>query len=124
MKITSLMIASALAALPVAASAKPDAAEPHVAVVVSIATPAGLTDDKIRAEMARQAPRYQQIPGLIRKYFTIAPGKFGGIYYWTSKAAAQAWFSDTWIARVKTTYGTAADVTYFEVPVAIDGAKP
>lgn len=123
-KITPLIAAAALAALPLAAAAKPDAPEGRVAVIVSIATPPGVTDAYLKAEFDKAVPRYQAIPGLIRKYFTIEPKRFGGIYYWSSKAAAQAWFSDAWTARAKATYGSDPVVSYYDVPLAIDGAKP
>lgn len=123
-KITPLIAAAALAALPLAAAAKPDAPEGRVAVIVSIATPPGVTDAYLKAEFDKAVPRYQAIPGLIRKYFTIEPKRFGGIYYWSSKAAAQAWFNNAWVARAKATYGSDPIVTYYDVPLAIDGTKP
>ena len=123
-KITPLIAAAALAVLPLAAAAKPDAPEGRVAVVVSIATPPGVTDAYLKAEFDKAVPRYQAIPGLIRKYFTIEPKRFGGIYYWSSKAAAQAWFSAAWTARAKATYGSDPVVTYYDVPLAIEGTKP
>lgn len=123
-RIASMLMAAGLVALPLAAIARPDAPQGRVAVVVSIAIPPGITDDRLKAEYDKAAPRYQAIPGLIRKYFTIEPKRFGGIYYWSSKAAAQAWFDDAWTARVKATYGSDAVVTYYDVPLAIDGAKP
>ncbi len=119
-----LICAASIAALPITANARPDAPPPRVAVVVSIATPAGVTDAYLKGEFDKAAPRYQQIPGLIRKYFTIEPKRFGGIYYWSNKAAAQAWFSDAWVARARATYGADPVVTYYEVPLAIEGAKP
>ncbi|OYY68769.1 antibiotic biosynthesis monooxygenase [Sphingomonas sp. 28-63-12] len=122
--ITPLIIAAALAALPIAATARPEAPAGRVAVVVSIATPPGVSDALLQAEFEKAVPRYQAIPGLIRKYFTIEPKRFGGIYYWSSKAAAQAWFSDAWAARAKATYGSDPVVTYYDVPLAIEGAKP
>lgn len=127
MKFTSLIPAAALAALaalPITAHSRAGAPEGRVAVVVSIATPAGVTDAYLKGEFDKAAPRYQQIPGLIRKYFTIEPKRFGGIYYWSTKAAAQAWFSDAWVARAKATYGADPVVTYYEVPLAIEGSKP
>ena len=123
MRIPMMILTFALAAAPIAAAAQ-DAPAGRVAVVVAIATPPGITDERLRAEFDKAVPRYQQIPGLIRKYFTIAPGRFGGIYYWSSKAAAQAWFNDAWTARAKATYGATPEVTYYDVPLAIEGAKP
>lgn len=124
MRLISLTLAAVLIALPLTANARPDAPESRVAVVVSIATPPGVTDAYLKGEFDKAAPRYQAIPGLIRKYFTIEPKRFGGIYYWSSKAAAQAWFNDAWVARAKATYGSDPVVTYYDVPLAIDGTKP
>lgn len=117
------LIAAALAAPTVAVAADAPATD-KVAVVVSIATPPGITDERLRGEFEKAVPRYQAIPGLIRKYFTTGDGTFGGIYYWSSKAAAKAWFNDAWVARAKATYGATPVVTYYTVPLAIDGTKP
>lgn len=124
MNITQLTLAAAIAVLPLAPAAAQSAPGDRVAVVVSIPTPAQATDAYLRAAMEKSVPQYQAIPGLVRKYFTIGNGTFGGIYYWTSKAAAEAWFNETWYARVKQSYGVPAQVTYFAVPLAIDGTKP
>jgi heme-degrading monooxygenase HmoA len=120
-----LILAATVAILmtaPVAAMAE-DASD-KVVVIVAIPTPPGATDAVLKAEFDKAAPRYQQIPGLIRKYFTTGNGKFGGVYYWSSKAAADAWFNDAWKARVAATYHAPADVTYYTVPLAIEGAHP
>lgn len=123
------IIAAALAMLPIA-PAFAEAAPARVAVVVAIKTPPGIDDARLRAEFEKSVPVYRQIPGLIRKYYTILPsapgalGRFGGIYYWSSRAAADAWFSDAWRARVIATYGSAAELSFYDVPTAIEGAKP
>ena len=123
----ALTAAAALAAvtpLTALADTPPAPATDKVVVVVAIPTPPGVTEDFIRGEMTKSAPRYQQIPGLVRKYFTLGDGTFGGVYYWSSKAAADAWFNDAWYARIAATYHTKASVTYYTVPLAIDGAHP
>lgn len=120
---TILLIATLATATMPAATAAQTAPEP-VAVVVAIKTPPGVDATRLKAEFDKAAARYQQIPGLIRKYFTIGNGSFGGVYYWSSRAAADAWFNDAWRARVKATYGTAGEVTYYDVPLAIEGTKP
>ena len=120
-------VAAFAQAAPAAAAPAPAPVAATVAVVVAIKTPPGATDAYLRGEFDKAVPRYQAIPGLIRKYFTIQPGqpgKFGGIYYWTSKAAADAWFSDAWRTRATATYGSAPEVTYYDVPLAIDGKHP
>ena len=93
-----------------------------VAVVVTIAIPPGFPRDKVVALMQQSVPQYQAIPGLARKFFTLSDdGKFGGIYLWRSRTEAQAWFSDAWRAKAASTYGTAPEVSYFDVPIVIEG---
>lgn len=122
--IMSMIVALAMITPFAATVASAEEAPGKVVVIVAIPTPPGATDALLRAEFDKAAPRYQQIPGLIRKYFTTGGGKFGGVYLWTSKAAADAWFNDAWKARVTATYHAPADVTYYNVPLAIEGANP
>jgi hypothetical protein len=106
------------------APATPPAASGPVAVVVSIPIPRGITREQAVAAMQKTVPQYQALPGLTRKYFTISDdGKFGGIYLWSSRAAAQAWFSDAWRAKAAATYGAAPEVTYFDAPIVIDNTS-
>jgi Putative mono-oxygenase ydhR len=75
-----------------------------------------------RSGMARSAPTYAAVPGLIRKYFTIGQADFGGLYLFRDRASAQAWFNDAWRARVVATYGAQPTVTYFDVPLVVDNS--
>lgn len=125
MRLPLCLIALALAT-PAAAqtpAAPAPAAEP-VVVIVDIAAPPGLAEDRIRAAMAQLAPQYRAVPGLIRKYFTLSTGHFGGVYYWRDRAAAEAWFNASWQDRVKQSYGSAADLRYYAVPIVVDGERP
>jgi hypothetical protein len=46
------------------------------------------------------AHNYEGLPGLIRKYYGIAPdgGSVAGIYLWESLVAANAFYTDDWVA--------------------------
>lgn len=114
-----LLIAAAGAAVLVAT---PVIAQP-VAVVVQIKTPASITRPALEDAFRKAAPDYQKIPGLIRKYFTIQSGSFGGIYLWKDQASAEQWFSVAWRARAKATYGSDPQVLYFDAPVVIEGTN-
>ena len=95
---------------------------PPVAVVVEIPTPSGAPRAVIEAGIKRAVPDYRQVPGLITKYFTIGDGSFGGVYLFTTRAAATTWFGEAWRARVEKTYGVPASLTYFDVPVVLNNA--
>jgi Putative mono-oxygenase ydhR len=94
-----------------------------VAVVVKIPIPPGLARAKIVAAMEKQVPKYKALPGLVRKYFTLSDDQtFGGIYLWKSREIAEAYYNDAWRAGVLKRYGAPAEVTYFDVPIAIEGS--
>lgn len=92
-----------------------------VAVYVSIARPAGLTDERLTAEFTRAVPIYAQVPGLERKYFTYDETGFGGLYLFDNEASAKAHFNAAWHARVEKTYGVKASPVYFTVPAETAG---
>jgi hypothetical protein len=121
----AIITAAAAALLPTLSLAQsPPVVAPsvQVAVSVSVPTPAGLPRATVEAGMARSAPTYAAVPGLIRKYFTIGQADFGGLYLFRDRASAQTWFSDAWRARVVATYGAQPTVTYFDVPLVVDNS--
>lgn len=93
----------------------------HVATLVEVATPAGVTRPMLEEGFRRSVPTYQAVPGLIRKYFTANETTFGGMYLWTDRAAAEAWFTPQWAAQCAARYHTECRVTYFDTPLQIDG---
>jgi hypothetical protein len=68
------------------------------------------------------APKYLGKPGLVRKhyYITEAGDRAGGIYFWESKAAAEACYTREWKAMVTDKYGSAPEILYADVPVSVD----
>lgn len=100
-----------------------EATKTKVAVYVSIARPAGVTDERLKAEFTRAIPIYAQVPGLERKYFTYGQAGFGGLYLFDSEAAAKSHFNAAWQERVQKTYGVKASPVYFSVPAETAGAS-
>lgn len=94
-------------------------------VVWTYAVPPSLDEAAIRRQFAAVAERYIGIPGLIRKYFGFsADGKsVVGIYLWTSKGAADAFYSPDWIAGVTERWGAAPERTDWIVPVVAESAE-
>ena len=121
----AIIVAAAAMLLPTHSTAQSNTAvapSVQVAVSVSVPTPAGLPRATLETGMARSAPTYAAVPGLIRKYFTIGQADFGGLYLFRDRASAQAWFSDAWRTRVMATYGAQPTVTYFDVPLVVDNS--
>jgi heme-degrading monooxygenase HmoA len=90
----------------------------HIATLVTITKPAQVTQERLVNEFAAAAPIYQKVPGLLRKYFIITDdGKFGGVYLWDTQASAEQWFNPAWHERVRKTYGTDANIEWFDAPI-------
>jgi hypothetical protein len=115
---TALAFMALTSAIPVIA--EPVNVESRVTTLVVVKTPPGVTREMINAGFVQAAPGYQKVPGLIRKYFTVHDTSFGGMYLWKNRADAEAWFTPEWRARVKKTYGTDPELTYYDSPLQID----
>lgn len=108
----------------IAASLATAAVAEPVAVLVAIPIPAAMPQEKLRALFAASQPEYRALPGLIRKYYTIGDDNAGGgIYLFASRAAAEAHFSAAWKDGVLKRWGKPAVVSYFTVPIVLDGTN-
>lgn len=67
------------------------------------------------------APKYQAMPGLIRKYYTLAAdGTSGaGVYLWESRAAADRAYDGDWLERNTKRFGEPV-MTWYECPLVVD----
>ena len=63
-----------------------------------------------------------QLPGLRRKHYFLSEqgDRAGGIYFWDSRAAAEACYSDAWKEMVTAKYGAPPEIRFYEVPVSVD----
>jgi hypothetical protein len=93
-----------------------------ITVIVEFKLPQPMTRSQARDTFLSTAPKYQGMPGLIRKYYVVSPegDKAGGIYLWQSRADADRVYTDDWKAFVRGKYGTDPVLTYFECPVVVD----
>jgi hypothetical protein len=85
----------------------------------------GVSPDAARSSFEGSAPSYQGLPGLVRKYYLYEPDgpTGGGVYLWTSRAAADAVYDDAWRARLTERFGVAPQVEYFDCPVIVDAEQ-
>lgn len=81
-----------------------------------------ITREEARRIFLSTAPKYRGVQGLVRKtYLRSEDGvTVGGIYLWTSRAEAEALYTEQWRAFVGDKYGTEPTITYFESPVVVD----
>jgi hypothetical protein len=71
------------------------------------------------------AHTYTGIPGLIRKYYGITPDAAAlvGIYLWTNREAADAFYSPEWMATVTQRWGTPPQRQDWETPMVVESAE-
>jgi hypothetical protein len=94
-------------------------------MIVSIVTfrlPKRWTVEDAAKVFRSTAPKYLGKAGLVRKhyYLTEAGDKAGGIYFWRSKADAEACYTAEWKATVTEKYGGPPEILYADVPVSVD----
>lgn len=93
-----------------------------IIAMTAFALPKPITREEARTIFLGTAPTYQDVPGLLQKHYVLSEdgATAGGIYLWTSRAAAQAMYTDAWRAFVREKYGTDPTVTWFDSPVMVD----
>jgi hypothetical protein len=69
-------------------------------------------------------PLYHDIPGLVRKYFCIAPDRQSmiGVYLWESREAFEKKFTPEWKAELAKRSGAAPEFAIFDVTAIADNA--
>ncbi len=93
-----------------------------IIAMTSFALPAAITTQEARLIFMSTAPKYQQVPGLLKKHYILSEdGKTaGGIYLWNSRAEAEAMYTPEWYQFVEEKYQTKASVTFLASPVTVD----
>jgi hypothetical protein len=92
-----------------------------IIAVVQIPMPPRAREAPIAAQ-TRSAPTYRALAdkGLLRKDYLNGDTGGGGAYYWTSRAAAEAWYTPEWRSKAKETFGAEPIVTFYETYVTVD----
>ena len=87
--------------------------------------PAGTSKSQLIETINATAHTYEGIPGLIRKYYGIAPdgGSAAGIYLWESVAAANTFYTDDWVATATKRVGAPPQRQDWETPMVVESAE-
>ena len=93
-----------------------------ITALTTFTLPKPITREEARSIFLSTAPKYQGVPGLLRKTYLLSEDGLtaGGVYFWNSKAEAEAVYTPAWRSFVKEKYGTEPSITYFESPVVVD----
>ncbi|HXS05741.1 MAG TPA: hypothetical protein VN723_03050 [Rhizomicrobium sp.] len=87
--------------------------------------PAGTTKTHAVDVIKATAAGYQGVPGLIRKYYGLTEDgtSLVGIYLWENRPAADAFYTDDWIARVSERWQSKATRQDWETPMVVDNLQ-
>jgi hypothetical protein len=93
-----------------------------ITVIAEFKLPQPITSHVAQKLFLSTAPKYQGMPGLIRKYYFLTQDgiKAGGIYLWQSRKDADNLYTDEWKAFVRGKYSSDPLLTYLETPVVVD----
>jgi hypothetical protein len=93
-----------------------------IAVLVRFRYESGFNEARVRQVAEGARARFEGMPGLRSKAFTIDPVNREAInfYVWESEEAAKAFFSPQLIDRVAELYGVRPTVQFVDVAVLVD----
>ena len=95
-----------------------------ITTVVQFRLPQPISLEEATRRFESSAPKYRNVPGLIRKYYLRAEDgrTAGGVYLWESRAAAEATYNTQWREHVARLFGAAPEIIWFDTPVIVDNA--
>jgi hypothetical protein len=68
-----------------------------ITAVVRFRLPQGTTREDAKAMFEKSAPNYRGVHGLVRKCYLYGDDQTGGgVYLWSSRDAAERFYSDSW----------------------------
>ena len=92
--------------------------------VVTVTIPADLTREQYLAGTKAIAPKFQGVPGLVRKNFIFSgeAGKAGGVYTWESREAGERFHAPggPWHQSLVDRFGVSPTIQWFDTDVIVD----
>jgi hypothetical protein len=91
-------------------------------VIVNYELAPSLSLEKVRQYYEQAVPKFEHMPGLIRKYFMLSEdGRIGGsVYLWETRDQAISFHDESWKEFMRGKYGNRPQVTIFECPIIVD----
>lgn len=93
-----------------------------ITVVTRFPLPEGLTVDQIREAFEDVAPRFRNVPGLLRKQFLSAKDcrTAGGVYLWNDEAAARAFMNNRVAPMIRQRFQVDPMIEVYDTPVIVE----
>jgi len=96
-----------------------------ITAIVQFTLPKPMSQEEAVQMFESTAPKYQNLPGLVRKYYLRSEDgrTLGGVYLWESRYAAERVYDAEWRERLTKLYGNAPQLTYFDTPLIVDNSS-
>lgn len=93
-----------------------------ITVVTRFQLPAGVSAEQIRAAFEEVAPRFRNVPGLVRKQFLRSKDcrTAGGVYLWNDEGAARAFMTERVAPMIRAKFHVDPTIEFFDSPVIVE----
>ena len=93
-----------------------------ITVVTRFQLPVGVTADQIRAAFEEAAPKFRNVPGLIRKQFMNSKDcrTAGGVYLWNDEKAAREFMNERVAPMIREKYSVDPAIEVYDSPVIVE----
>lgn len=93
-----------------------------IVALVQFKLPDYISDEQVEKIFFEVAPKFGNVPGLIRKYFLLSEdGKTGGgSYFWQSREDSDRFYTDEFKKSIAELFGSPPSIAYFDTPLVID----
>lgn len=91
-----------------------------VVAIVRVPKPWYAPKALVTKKMQDTIPEYANLPDLIFKAYSFErqSADYGGVYLWSNREQAEAWFNAAWYERVQRRQGRSSTVGQFDAPMA------
>ena len=93
-----------------------------ITVVTRFQLPAGVTADQIRAAFDEAAPKFRNVPGLVRKQFLRSKDcrTAGGVDLWNDECAARAFMNERVAPMIREKFHVYPTIEFYDSPVIVE----
>ena len=93
-----------------------------ITVVIRYQLPAGVTNSQIHAAFDEAAPRFRNVPGLVRKQFLCSKDcrTAGGVYLWNDEPAARAFMNEHVAPMIRQNFRVDPTIEFYDSPVIVE----
>ena len=93
-----------------------------ITVVTRFQLPAGLTAEQIRTAFEKAAPKFRNVPGLVRKQFLHSKDcrTAGGVYLWNDERAARAFMNEHIVPMIRENFHVDPTIEFYDSPVIVE----